>query len=144
MTRPNRREAVLDVYQFVIAALLFASPWLFAFAGDTGTATTDVMVSALLVAAVSAVALLTFRKWEEWINVILGVWIAASPWILGFGQTLASHVMLGFGILIAYLALIELWLVHNPDYYKLPPPQEWHPPKQPTTPSSANGHRSRA
>lgn len=141
MTRPNRREAVLDVYQFVLAAVLFASPWLFAFARDA--AADDAMISALLVAAVSAVALLMFRRWEGWINVLLGAWIAASPWILGFAHTPASHVMLGFGILIAYLALIELWLVHNPDYYRLPPPQEWRPTPH-TTQSSANGHRSRA
>lgn len=143
MTRPHRREAVLDIYQFALAAALFASPWLFAFMHNTGTATTDATVSALLVAAVSAVALRMFREWEEWINVILGVWIAASPWVLGFGHTPASHVMLGFGILIAYLALMELWLVHNPDYYTLPPPQEWRPTPRPTR-SSANGHRSRA
>lgn len=131
MTRPNRREAVLDVYQFALAAVLFASPWLFAFTLES--ATTDAMISALLVAAVSAVALVMFRQWEEWINVVLGAWIAASPWILGFSHTQAANVMIGIGILIAYVALIELWLVHNPDYYRLPPPQEWRPSKQRTT-----------
>lgn len=136
MTRPKRREAVLDIYQFVLAAVLFASPWLFAFARNA--AADDARISALLVATVSAVALLMFRKWEEWINVILGAWIAASPWILGFAHTPAAYVMIGVGILITYLALIELWLVHNPDYYKLPPPQEWQP-KGRTTRPSANG-----
>lgn len=139
MTRPKRREAVLDIYQFVLAAVLFAGPWLFASARDTATAAIDARISALLVATVSVVALLMFRKWAEWINVALGVWIAASPWILGFAHTPGSNVMIGVGILVTYLALIELWLVYNPDYYKLPPPQEWQPPKRRTIRPSANG-----
>ncbi len=104
------RNAILDAYQLLLAIFLFASPWLFAFAH--GTARADDWISAVLVASISFAAIVFFREWEEWINFILGVWISASPWILGFQHTAAMRVNLGIGVLIAYLAILELWLIH--------------------------------
>lgn len=104
------RNAILDAYQLLLAIFLFASPWLFAFAH--GTAGTDDWISAGLVALISFAAIVVFREWEEWINLILGVWISASPWILGFQHTAAMRINLSIGVLIAYLAILELWLIH--------------------------------
>jgi hypothetical protein len=61
---------------------------------------------------ISFVALVAFRDWEEWINRILGLWIALSPWILGFQHTAAMFVNVAVGFLVAYLALLELWVIH--------------------------------
>lgn len=72
----------------------------------------DAWLSAILVALVSFAALVVFREWEEWINFILGMWISVSPWILGFEHTAATRINLVVGILIAYLAILEFWLVH--------------------------------
>ena len=72
----------------------------------------DTWVSAAFVAAMSFGALIAFRDWKEWINCILGVWIAVSPWVFGFQHTAAMLVNLAIGILIAYLAMLELWLIH--------------------------------
>ena len=49
--RNPRHHAILEIYQLVLAAFLFVSPWLFAFAH--GTLRTDTWVSAALVAAIS-------------------------------------------------------------------------------------------
>jgi hypothetical protein len=105
-----RRGRILDVYQLLLGAFLFVSPWLFAFAH--GAPSADAWLSAILVALVSFAALVVFREWEEWINFILGMWISVSPWILGFQHTAAMRINLVVGILIAYLAILELWLVH--------------------------------
>jgi len=107
--RSLRENAVLDVYQLVLVVFLFVSPWLFAFSHST--LRFDTWVCAALVAAVSLIALITFRDWEEWIKCILGLWLAISPWILGFQHTAAMFVNVAIGILIAYLALLELWLI---------------------------------
>jgi SPW repeat len=112
--RSLRKNAILEVYQLVLAVFLFVSPWLFAFAH--GTLRVDTWVSAALVTVISFVALIAFREWEEWLNCILGLWIAMSPWVLGFQHTGAMFVNLAIGILIAYLAMLELWLTH----YELP------------------------
>jgi SPW repeat len=108
--RNSRQHAVLEIYQLVLAVFLFASPWLFAFA--QGTLRVDTWVNAGIVVAISAVALLAFREWEEWIACILGLWIAISPWVFGFQHTRAMFINLAVGILITYLALLELWLIH--------------------------------
>lgn len=26
------------------------------------------------------------KRWHDWVNVILGVWLVASPWVLGFSE----------------------------------------------------------
>lgn len=108
--RNSRQHAVLEIYQLVLAVFLFVSPWLFAFAH--GTLSVDTWVNAGIVLAISAVALLAFREWEEWIACILGLWIAISPWVFGFQHTRAMFINLAVGILITYLALLELWLIH--------------------------------
>jgi hypothetical protein len=105
-----RREAILDAYQILLSVLLFVSPWLFAYAH--GSAATEDWSMAILVSACSFAALVIFREWEEWINFVLGVWILASPWVLGFQDTAAMKVNLVVGGLIAYLAILELWLIH--------------------------------
>ena len=108
--RNPRQNPILEVYQLVLAVFLFVSPWLFAFVH--GTLRVDTWVSAALVAVMSFGALIAFRDWKEWINCILGFWVAVSPWVFGFQHTAAMLVNLAIGILIAYLAMLELWLVH--------------------------------
>ena len=108
--RKKRQYPILKIYQLALAVFLFVSPWLFAFAH--GTLRIDTWICAGIVVIVSAVALIAFREWEEWIACILGVWIAVSPWVLGFQHTVAMFINLSVGILIAYLALLELWLIH--------------------------------
>jgi hypothetical protein len=108
--RSLRQNAILDVYQLVLAIFLFMSPWLFAFAH--GTLRVDTWVSAALVAVISFVALVAFREWEEWLNCILGLWIAVSPWVLGFQHTKGMFINLVVGISVVYLAILELWLIH--------------------------------
>lgn len=108
--RSMRRDAILEGYQLLLAIFLFVSPWLFAFAH--GAPGADAWLSAILVAISSFAALAVFREWEEWINFILGVWISVSPWIFGFQHTPAMRINLAVGILVAYLAILELWLIH--------------------------------
>jgi hypothetical protein len=78
--RSMRRDAILDIY--LLAVFLFVSPWLFAFVNRTRRA--DDWLSAALVAVISFAGLVAFREWQAWINFILGMWISAFPWILGF------------------------------------------------------------
>ena len=30
---------------------------------------------------------MAIRRWQDWVNMILGLWTVASPWVLGFGST---------------------------------------------------------
>ena len=115
-----RQESALDFYKLVLGAFLFVSPWLFAFA--YGPARADAWLSGLLLMVVSAAALIAFVDWEEWLALALGAWLIASPWVLGLPHT-ATKIHVGAGLVCAYLAGLELWLVH----YHAPEGANQHP-----------------
>jgi hypothetical protein len=105
-----RRESILDVYNLVLGAFLFLSPWLLAF--GYWPARIDTWVTGLLLVAISVGALMAFAEWEEWVSLILGLWMIVSPFLLDFPHAAAMAVNIGVGCVVAYLALMELWLIH--------------------------------
>src|ERR1700739_3168600 len=64
-------------------------------------------VGALIIIA-EIVELSIFRDWEEWINVVLGAWLAISPWVLGIANSAARWNFLIVGTLVLALALYEI------------------------------------
>jgi hypothetical protein len=116
-----RRESILDLYNLVLAAFLFISPWLFAQA--SGTAAADLRISGAAVAILSLAAMLAFATWEEWANLLLGIWLIVSPWVLGFPHTTAMHFSIGIGAAVAFFAALELWLVYDETHPESQPPE---------------------
>lgn len=104
-----RRETALDVYSLGLGVILLASPWLFSFAREPARA--DDWVTGFLVIVVAGAAVLAYAKWEEWAGLILGLWLLASPWLLGFAHTKAMHVNIVLGLAIAFMSGLELWLI---------------------------------
>jgi len=109
--RTWRRESVLDLYNLALAAVLFFSPWLFKLTNSTGKM--DIWASGAAIAAISLVAIAAYANWEEWANFALGLWLVASPWLLGFAHTRAMHFSIGVGVVVAFMAALELWLVYD-------------------------------
>jgi len=73
-----------------------------------------VAVGVLLVAA-SIGAILVPKAWEEWIEVALGTWLVASPWILGFAASaLAMQSAVFTGVLVVVMAL---WVLATDSEY---------------------------
>ena len=107
-----RSESILDIYNLSLAAFLFISPWLFAYAQQN--AKLDIFVSSAAVAVTAISAILAYANWKEWLNVLLGAWLVASPWVLGFAHTRAAHFSVGIGIAIAFMAVTELLIVNYP------------------------------
>ena len=105
-----RRETILDFYNLALGGFLFIAPWLFSYA--YGSARTDDWVSSGIVIASSLAALWAYAEWEEWIGLIVGLWVLTSPWLLGFQHARAMVVNVAVGLLIAYMSAIELWLIH--------------------------------
>ena len=98
------------MYNLVLGAILFVSPWLFAFAGRIGGV--DALLTGSLLVLVSVAAVVAFAEWEEWISLALGVWMIASPWLLGFAHTRAMHILIGVGCVVVYFSGLEFWLIH--------------------------------
>src|SRR5579862_9889304 len=104
-------ESVLDLYNLLLALVLFASPWFFAHASRA--AGFDLWLSSAAIIIVSIAAMIAYSTWEEWINLALGLWLVVSPWLLGFPHTRAMHFAIGIGSAIVFFAGLELWLRHE-------------------------------
>lgn len=105
-----REAAVLDIYNLLLGAFLALSPWLFAY--SRGIVRADAWVGGAMIVVLSTAAIVAFAEWEEWVNLAIGLWMIASPWVLGFQHTSAMHVSIAIGMLVAYLAAVELGVVH--------------------------------
>ena len=116
-----RRESALDLYNLLLSMFLFISPWLFARANEA--ATIDLLASGAAIAALSLGAMVAFANWEECANLLLGIWLIVSPWVLGFVHTSAMHASIGVGVMVAFLAALELWLVYDAAPPESLPPQ---------------------
>ncbi|RXH16902.1 SPW repeat protein [Bradyrhizobium guangzhouense] len=108
MSKLQERETAPDVYNLFLAAVLFISPWLFKLTNSQGKI--DLWITSAIIVVLSLAAIIAYRDWEEWINVLMGVWLIASPWVIGFPHTRAMHLSIGFGIAILLLALLDLFL----------------------------------
>ncbi len=106
-----RRESVLDLYNLLLAAVLFVSPWLFKLTNSVGKV--DLWATGAVIAVISMAAIFAYANWEEWANFLLGLWLIASPWILGFAHTRAMHFSIGVGVAVAFMAALELWLQYD-------------------------------
>jgi hypothetical protein len=61
---------------------------------------------AVMVAAVSE--LMLAQRWDARLTLVLGVWMMAAPYVIGYGGNLGvTHGVIG--ALIAVLAAVELW-----------------------------------
>jgi hypothetical protein len=106
----NRNEAYIDWINLLLGIALLISPFLMGFA--TGTPMTNALVGGVIIIAVAVMALVSFAQWEEWVNLVLGLWVLVSPWVLGFtGIAVAFQTHVVIGLAVAVLAAVELFLV---------------------------------
>lgn len=103
-----KSERACDVLNLILGAFLVVSPWLFGFAA--GAETQNAVVSGIIIAVLSIAALAAFAEWEEWLNLIMGLWVIVSPWLLGFAGTTAAWVHVVIGIIVAAVAAAEMWM----------------------------------
>ena len=103
-----------DWANVVLALCVFFSPWVVGFAADTMPSwnawIVGFMLGALAVATISA-----FAEWEEWIDMVLGLWLVASPWLLGFtANANAMWTSVVLGLVVAAVSLWAVWDIHHP------------------------------
>jgi hypothetical protein len=93
-----------DPVNAVLAAWLVLSPWVLGYA-TARVATLNAAVVGVALAAAALGAMLTPRAWEEWTEALIGVWLVASPWLLGFAAvTNAMYMAVGIGVVVVVLA----------------------------------------
>jgi hypothetical protein len=99
-----------DVANLLLSAVLFFSPWLFDL--STGAQWQTASTAGVLIAVLSIAALAAFAVWEEWLNLIAGLALIASPWLLGFQDSQAMTVDVAIGVSVAALAAFEAWYLY--------------------------------
>ena len=113
----KRNEIVPDVINLILAIWLFLSPWIVGFVNVVPAAWVA-WLSGIAIAIISVVALSAFGEWEEWINLLLGVWVLISPWVVHVHHQQPPTVVLFFtGLAVAIVAAVDLWMLH-----RTPPP----------------------
>jgi hypothetical protein len=100
-----------DVANLILGMVLFFSPWLFDL--PTGAEWQTASSIGILIAVLSIAALAAFAIWEEWLNLIAGLWLIVSPWLLGFQNSDAMTIDVVIGTVVASLAAFEVWLTHG-------------------------------
>ena len=106
-----RSAKLCDVVNLFLAMILFFSPWLFGLAVGAQWQTASTV--GIVIAVLSVAALAAFAVWEEWLNLIAGIWLIVSPWLLGFQDSDAMTIDVAIGALVAVLAVSEICLTHG-------------------------------
>ena len=98
-----------ELLNLVLAVVLFVSPWVLGFAGETMAAWTA-WVTGVVVAIVAAIGLFVeSARVVDTVGLILGIWTIAAPWIVGFAAiVLALWTSVVVGILLALIAAWEV------------------------------------
>jgi hypothetical protein len=113
MQKAWKKEEIADVVNLALGAWLFLTPWIFGFVPES-SASWNAWISGVVIGALAIAALVAFAEWEEWINLALGLWVVASPWVVGFsGHSTATGVHVLVGIAVAVVAAVRLWFIHR-------------------------------
>lgn len=113
LTPTPREGRWQDWLNLVLACWLFISPWVLGFAPGGADAAAgaawNCWIFAIVIGVFSVAALVRPRPWEEWINLLSGVWLFISPWLIGFsGSTPALWNALIVGALVFIAATWDL------------------------------------
>jgi hypothetical protein len=95
-----------DWANLVLGAWTLASPWALGFADGQSAAAWSAWVLGAAILVFAGIAVSMPQAWEEGINILLGVGLLASPWVLDFAtqSTPTSNAVI-VGVLVAALAL---------------------------------------
>ena len=85
----------------ILAVWLFISPWVLQFGsgvatqqpgtpagavGAVGTAAWNAWILGIISFFIAISAMTQARTWQEWATLVIGAWLIASPWVLGFAN----------------------------------------------------------
>jgi hypothetical protein len=76
----------------LVGLWVFGFPWLLPyFESDhaAGPAVWNFYITGVAVLVTALATLFAFRPWEKWVNVVLALWLIASPWLLEFSPSFA-------------------------------------------------------
>jgi len=101
-----------DWCSWLLGFWLCISPWVLQFDLEP-TATRTAIITGIVIVFVERTTLYFYRAWEEWIGVIIGVWLLICSWFLSIRVPAARDNLVVVGLLVTALAFYELWQVRR-------------------------------
>jgi hypothetical protein len=101
-----RTAALIDITNLLLGMLLFFAPWMFGFVSTL--ASENAWLSGALISLLATSAIIAFDAREQRLNLLVGLWVVVSPWLLGLHAEMHIHSIVG--LLLVALVLFELWL----------------------------------
>jgi len=109
----------------LVAGIWFAiAPWILGHGESKDAVLYNAVIVGFAIALFSAGALTKPETWEEVVDVLIGIWAVASPWVIGYSgmRDLTVNAVV-VGLIVAVLALwtamerghfIDRWHKHGP------------------------------
>lgn len=99
-----------DLVSLVLGVWLFLSPWELKYVDVSPVASQAAWVIGALFFVIGLLSRFTFHLAEEIIEIILGLCLIASPWVLGYaGITTPAANAVIVGVLVLVLSVWEIW-----------------------------------
>jgi hypothetical protein len=105
--RSSRREWD-DWFGIVLGIGIALAPWIVEEVSNS-PAIVNAAIAGLIVMVLAEADLVNFRRWIEVCQLVLGLWVAASPFMFGYadsGSLRALHIIAGLAV--AALSIFEL------------------------------------
>ena len=115
MTPRIARPRWQDWINLLLGIWLFFSPWLLGFRAELPGESWNFFVIGAAFFVFAAAALNQRALWEEWVNLVLGIWMIISPWVLRYaGNVTARDDAVIVGIVVGLLSIWALAEKHAP------------------------------
>jgi hypothetical protein len=107
-TRPSRLK-LLPVINMALGLWLLASSYVLGFTLIDAARINNVTFGPFILwIAITALAVGNRGRWISWVNVVFGLWVGISPFVLGFAdqpKPLINNIVVG--LLVALVALVS-------------------------------------
>ncbi|RFA29168.1 hypothetical protein CAI21_10385 [Alkalilimnicola ehrlichii] len=88
----------------VLAAFILPMP-----DGVTGAPGLNSLLTGLLLVLFSGAAIVLGGRWQDWLNLLLGIWLILAPWVLGYLEVpVAAWVHTILGLIVAAISLFAI------------------------------------
>ena len=104
----TRHQRWQDWINLLIGIWLFISPWVVGYEGAQMAASWSAWILGVAIVVFSAIAVSMPQAWEEVINLLLGIWMVLSSWIIGVTSRAAQTNAVIVGSLVILFAILAV------------------------------------
>lgn len=99
----------------MVGLWLFISPVILGYGAQDAVALDAVawnfILSGLAVVTISVLTLFWYRSWEKWADILIGVWLASSPWTMNFADMVSAR--LNAVVMAIIIVATALWMISD-------------------------------